>query len=220
VGIKESPPNSNKVVFNTRYYGKEVSGSSYPWCMAFIWCLFQDIGAPELFYDGKKTASCGELMRWSKTKNQFVANGFQPGDVLFFDFTGKKGAPTHTGIVYETYNGGVRSYEGNTAVGNDSNGGEVMKRERALANITGVFRPAYKEDDIVTYDDFKKFMEQYNAENAAKPESAWSVQEGFISKAKSKVGINGKNITDGTAPQSYTTREQLFAVLGRLGLIK
>ena len=56
VGTKEEPPNSNNVCFNTRYYGREVSGSNYPWCMAFLWSLFDEAGLSKEF--GKKTASC------------------------------------------------------------------------------------------------------------------------------------------------------------------
>lgn len=40
VGTKEVPAGSNKVKYNTWYYGKEVSGSSYPWCMAFVSWVF------------------------------------------------------------------------------------------------------------------------------------------------------------------------------------
>ena len=40
VGVKESPKNSNRVKYNTWFYGKEVKGSAYPWCMAFVeWCF-------------------------------------------------------------------------------------------------------------------------------------------------------------------------------------
>lgn len=37
VSVKESPADSNKVKYNTAFYGREVSGSSYPWCMVFVW---------------------------------------------------------------------------------------------------------------------------------------------------------------------------------------
>ena len=36
VGVLESPAGSNKVKYNTAFYGREVSGNAYPWCMAFI----------------------------------------------------------------------------------------------------------------------------------------------------------------------------------------
>ena len=71
IGTKESPSGSNKVKYNTEYYGKVVSGSAYPWCCAFIWWLFNKCGASSLFYGGKKTASCTTLMNYYKSKGQF-----------------------------------------------------------------------------------------------------------------------------------------------------
>ena len=44
LGTKESPANSNRVKYNAWYYGREVSGAAYPWCMVFVqWC-FDQIG--------------------------------------------------------------------------------------------------------------------------------------------------------------------------------
>jgi murein L,D-transpeptidase YcbB/YkuD len=40
IGTKEVPAGSNKVKYNTWFYGKEVSGSAYPWCMAFVSWVF------------------------------------------------------------------------------------------------------------------------------------------------------------------------------------
>lgn len=40
IGITEYPSGSNKVKFNTWYYGKVVSGSSYPWCAVFVCWVF------------------------------------------------------------------------------------------------------------------------------------------------------------------------------------
>lgn len=65
LGVRESPANSNNVKYNTAYYGREVHDTAtetYAWCMVFIWWLFQRAKAPELFYGGGKTASCGALM--------------------------------------------------------------------------------------------------------------------------------------------------------------
>ena len=47
---------NNNVIFNTDYYGKEVSGSAYPWCAAFVWDIFRMCKAEKLFCDGAKTA--------------------------------------------------------------------------------------------------------------------------------------------------------------------
>lgn len=43
VGITEYPPNSNNVKYNTWYYGKPVSGASYPWCATFISYIFDNM---------------------------------------------------------------------------------------------------------------------------------------------------------------------------------
>jgi len=48
VGVKESPRNSNKVKYNTWFYGRVVQGDKYPWCCTFVcWC-FAHVEAPEL----------------------------------------------------------------------------------------------------------------------------------------------------------------------------
>ena len=41
--------------------------------------------------------------------------------------------PDHVGIVIRRTAGALDTVEGNTAVGNDSDGGEVMRRRRSLA---------------------------------------------------------------------------------------
>lgn len=197
IGIKEQPPNSNNVIFNTRYYGKEVNGAYYAWCMAFQWCLFQDIDASELFYDNKKTASCGELMRWSKTKGLFVDKDYKPGDVLFFDFTGKKGAPSHTGIAESVGVTTIETIEGNTAVGNDSNGGEVMSRTRDIKYITGAYRPPYQEDDTMTGAEIFKALNEYTATLTVPDWAREEFNEAIAAK-----------ITDGSNPLGYIPRYQ------------
>ena len=44
LGTRESPAGSNRVKYNTAYYGREVSGAAYPWCCVFIWWLFREAG--------------------------------------------------------------------------------------------------------------------------------------------------------------------------------
>ena len=51
------------------------------------------------------------------------------------------GVPDHIGIVEKSLGGGqFQTVEGNTAVGNDSNGGEVMRRVRYLSQVDGFGR--------------------------------------------------------------------------------
>ena len=81
VGVKENPPDSNNVIFNTDYYGRHVYGGAYPWCCAFVWDIFRRAGASELFYGGQKTAYCPEVVNWGRKMNLIVpyASG-RPGD--------------------------------------------------------------------------------------------------------------------------------------------
>ena len=128
-GTKENPKGSNKVKYNTAYYGREVSGSAYPWCCAFIWWLFDKCDASELFYGGKKTASCTTLMNFYKKKGQ-TSTTPKVGSLVFFNW-GSGTKAKHIGIVKKVNaDGSFYTIEGNTAIGNDSNGGEVMERKR------------------------------------------------------------------------------------------
>ncbi len=147
IGKKESPANSNNVVFNTDYYGKEVKGASYPWCCAFVWDIFRMCNASDLFYDGKKTAYCQTVYEWAKKEKLIVAkaNG-KKGDLIIFDWQGD-GHADHIGFIQsKNADGSYNTIEGNTAIGNDSNGGEVMKRKRAQSTILAIVRPKYKAE--------------------------------------------------------------------------
>lgn len=145
LGTKEIPANSNNVVFNTDYYGKAVSGSAYPWCCSYIWDIFRLAGASLLFYDGKKTAYCPTVESWGKTNKLTVDKSKgQYGDIVLFDFSGK-GISGHIGFIVEkNTDGSYKTIEGNTAVGNDDNGGSVMYRTRYQSSIRCIIRPKYE----------------------------------------------------------------------------
>lgn len=40
LGMKEYPPNSNNVKYNSWFYGRQVQGANYPWCAVFISYIF------------------------------------------------------------------------------------------------------------------------------------------------------------------------------------
>ena len=192
LGGKESPPNSNNVIFNTHYYGKEVSGSSVPWCMAFVWDIFRLAGLSHLFYGGDKTASCDTLHTYAKVHGQLVKpNELRRGDVVFYKFGTAKKVTDHTGLITNSSAAGITAIEGNTSVNSDNNGGEVMLRTRPYTNIVGGYRPKYEEDEVFTYEKFKEYAAKYEAEKAAKPKSdapsvwaekatGWATEEGLF----------------------------------------
>lgn len=138
VGTKESPMNSNNVKYNTWFYGRDVNdgdkpGSFYPWCGVFISWVYYMAGFPLGTIDYLRGfASCpfalSHITKWGKFIDWKDA---QPGDIVFMDWQGD-GKYDHV-TLFLSHNevaSMFNSIEGNTSLGNDSNGGEVMKRQR------------------------------------------------------------------------------------------
>ena len=141
VGITEKP--NNNVIYNTEYYGHEVSGSEYSWCCVFVWSVFSHVNASELFYDGKKTALCQTLADWFRQKGCWHTTSPQPGDIIFFKFGTNNRYTDHVGIVtHINTDGSIETIEGNTSSTDQKNGGMVMRRTRRK-NIIGYGRPKY-----------------------------------------------------------------------------
>ncbi|MBP1737518.1 MAG: hypothetical protein H6Q60_1399 [Oscillospiraceae bacterium] len=183
IGITESPADSNTVKYNTEYYGKEVSGSAYPWCMVFQWWLFYMCGLSSLFYGGSKTASCSALLSWAKKKRYNVTWDYQPGDLILFNFSG--GTSTqHVGICESVTDTTITTIDGNTGTSNEANGGAVMRRTRNLSYVVAAFRPQYTEDttttttttedDDMTDEVFAEKMDTYLTNLKAEEPSDWS----------------------------------------------
>ena len=208
LGYKEHPAGSNRTK-----YGKWFGLDGQPWCMMFAQWVFARAGAADLL--PVRTASCGALMRAGKAAGRWVTGNYQPGDVVIYDFPG--GAATdHCGIVVTALTTGVRAIEGNTAVGDDSNGGAVMERTRPLSQVVGAVRPDYdvdKEVDIVdiveqlTDAQLIRLAERLQAALATRPISAALAAE--VEQAKAM------GITDGRGPNKFCTRAQAAAMIVR-----
>lgn len=195
LGICENPPSSNNVRYNTWYYGREVMGSAYPWCMVFVqWCFDQaGVKLPA------RTASCGTLMNAAKSFGIWVTEGFQPGDVAIYDFSGKRRTTEHCGIVEAVLPGyGVQAIEGNTSEsGSQSNGGMVCRKERPWKYIVGAIRPEFEQEDSMTG---KEIYESLNEYLGRQPVPAWARAE--LEEAVSL------GITDGKNPMQLIPRYQ------------
>lgn len=218
LGVTEWPQNSNKVLYNTWYYGRQVSGSAYPWCMAFVqWCFNQN-GTPLPY----KTASCSALLNWYK-KNQLkqvILTYPQKGDVVIYNFS-------HTGIVESDNGATITAIEGNTTSnnsGSQSNGGGVFRRTRNKSTVTAYIRPiiATMEEKPMTgkeilaaLTDEQAYELLMKAQNHAGKlsEPAWSKEEGAWKKAEEAGVIAGK-------PEGLLKRDEFIAVMDRNGLIK
>lgn len=147
--ITEYPPESNIVKYNTWYYGREVRGSAYPWCVVFLaWC-FNEAGALNTAFP--KMAGCSSVETWYRNRGQSPLRfeDVQPGDILVF-------SRGHIGIAAGYPSGGaVATIEGNTSytsTGSQANGGAVARRIRAGSEFRSIWRPYY--DGVSTYHGF------------------------------------------------------------------
>ena len=162
---------NNKVKYNKWYYGKEVNGPDYPWCMAFVqWC-YDQAGLQLLV----KTAGCGTLLDkylaedpskvvYLRYEGHSNKNGTpKPGDLIIFSF---KKVHDHVGIVEKVNGDTYTTIEGNTTdgSGSDWNGGVVARKTRYKKDVCAFLR-------VVNWDLFKQ-----QVANAAS--GAGSVAEG------------------------------------------
>ena len=209
LGVRESPPHSNNVLFNTVYYGRPVSGSAFPWCAVFVWYVFREAGLSHLYFGGERTAHCNTLLTFARRHGLFHASGFLPGDLALFDWSGRRSNAQHIGIITEVRPTSVVTIEGNTAVGNDSDGGEVMERVRNLPLIIGVYRPEYyEEDEEVDFNELRR--ELVNLGGTGGEHSDWA--SGAVSRLTELGVFNG----DGDGNFGWgklVTREALAQVL-------
>lgn len=141
IGVTEYPSGSNKVKYNTWFYGREVSGTSYPWCCAFVCWVFDKAGCGKLL---RKTGGCTTMMNWFKARGELVnVREAKAGDLVFYQFD-KDAYADHIGIVEQVNKNGVVAIEGNTSLTSNDNGGAVMRRSRKWSCIMAVARPAYQ----------------------------------------------------------------------------
>ncbi len=136
VGTKESPANSNKTK-----YGKWYGFDGFAWCAMFVSWVYDQAGHPLGHIDDDKGyRDCRSAYRhWQATGE--ITNNPEKGDIILFDWT-NDGRCDHTGIFNEWLDAGktkFSSYEGNTAVGNDSDGGQVMFRKDRKAGSVRAF---------------------------------------------------------------------------------
>ena len=139
VGVTESPPGSNRTMFG-RWFGVD----GVPWCAIFMSYCFS-VGAGVTLCRGwhgagvnpRGVAYVPTLEAWLRATGRRVPAGSPPapGDLAVYDWDG--GLSDHVGIVIAVRSGGaLETVEGNTAIGNDTNGGEVMRRHRRVALVS------------------------------------------------------------------------------------
>jgi hypothetical protein len=141
LGYRESPPGSNRTIFG-RWFGLD----GVPWCAIFVSYCYE-VGAGVVLGGGRSFthgfASVPALEAWLRASEQWFEGrrpeaAPRPGDLAVFDWDG--GAPDHVGLVERVEGLELVTIEGNTAVGNDSDGGSVMRRHRPWKEVAGYGR--------------------------------------------------------------------------------
>lgn len=131
---------TNNVKYNTEYYGGQVSGSEFDWCVVFIWWLFQKANAANLFCGGKKTAYVPYVYNYATQHNLSQKTG-KIGDLAIISFSG--GSADHIGIVESVSGNTYTTIEGNTS---GSKGQGVYRKTRKASEILAFYRPAYEKE--------------------------------------------------------------------------
>ena len=213
IGTVEKPKNSNNVKYNTWYYKQEVydgkNGGKYPWCMAFVQWVFNEAGFPLPY----KTASCSALLNWYKTNApELVHSEPQRGDIVIY-----KG---HTGIFEKIGPDPKYMYviEGNTAVGNDDNGGAVMERYRKVSTALAFITPFKEEEDkdVIDIDELIQTMTDKQAYALLVKAQSYAATLEAPNWAKEELQLAVNNgITDGRNPMTLIPRYQAALMANR-----
>lgn len=132
VGNVEVPRNSNQTL-----YGKWFGLDGLAWCGIFVsWCYWKaGKQLPQIGFS-RGFAGCQTAVEYFR-KNGMITKEPVEGDIVFFDWNGD-GRYDHTGIFdkwIDTKRRFFETVEGNTSLTNQSNGGQVMERNRINQNV-------------------------------------------------------------------------------------
>lgn len=202
LGKSEFPKGSNLTEYGERY-----GLNGVPWCVIFLWDVFQRAGERMAFYNGGKTASCKTLLRCYKEEGKTAQiKDIQIGDILILNFSGKmyngELDTEHCALVVEKgkLSGTWYTVEGNTSPGlegSQDNGGCVAKKLRSVKNVVAVCRPQYKPEEPQPVDDISGHW--------AKASIEWAKEKGLI-----------KGYPDGSfKPNQAITRAEACVMLER-----
>ena len=158
VGVKESPPNSNKTKYGVAFGWNGVS-----WCAIYSWwkgyIASKKVSSDNPIYKSASAANIQDLTvkckggiyiltqkeARKKKAREAMARRVMPSDLVSFDFGKYDCVRYHTGTADHIDGDDIYCNEGNTSrSGSQSNGGEVLTKKRHYNDICCVVRPVYK----------------------------------------------------------------------------
>jgi len=136
LGTHESPADSNIVKYSEWY------GITGPWCAMFTsWCYVT--AGSKRFARGTRYAYCPYVLADARGHRNGLSVAHPPerGDLVLFDWD-RDGVPDHIGLFggWLSADSVFTTVEGNTSAGNQSNGGEVQRRERGVGDTVAFIR--------------------------------------------------------------------------------
>lgn len=143
IGVCENPRGSNNVIYNTEYYGRAINDPNYAWCATFVWWLFRHCNAPELYYNGGKTAYVPALDDWAR-KNGLTVTEPQPGDLIIFDWDKPQGGGDHVAVCLSSTPTTISTIDGNCE-------DAVRQVTRSRSGILRIIRPAWTAAPTTEY---------------------------------------------------------------------
>jgi hypothetical protein len=131
----------NRVKYNRSYYGSDVSGEEFKWCVVFLWWCMQKCRVPMSVFP--KTARVFTVRDWYQARDRYIdaSKTPLPGDLVVFSYS-------HIGMVIKVTDSQIVTIEGNQA-----DAVRKLTHSRTESTIDGYCRPAYH---LVEVDDMTK----------------------------------------------------------------
>lgn len=148
IGYVERPVNRTK-------YGRQYGQDGIFWCMAFVWCCFENSDNKGLLI---KTASTRELYHAARRRERRMTwlgpNATPiPGDLVEMRMGSQPRPVNHIGILERRLpDGRLVCIEGNTGgrgPGGERNGGMVARKIRDRRHVVNYVRPNFSGPDVV-----------------------------------------------------------------------
>ena len=150
VGLKESPPGSNRGPEIAEFFaadsydpnGPAPGDDGYPWCAAFVDRVVQlAMAGREWTFQRPTTPGAWDLERWSLAQDNSTwtlrppGRGIQRGDIVIFKFS-------HVGIATSgpDKDGWITTVEGNTNKAGEREGTMVLAKRRHITQIRSRIR--------------------------------------------------------------------------------
>lgn len=155
IGYHEGKNKQNK-------FGAWYGMNGVAWCMEFVQWVYHQCGADLPF----KTPSCGGLLNWyRRNQPECVVKEPVPGCIVIFDWPKTKYDTDHTGLFVRFDGSKITTIDGNTANGNDSNGGWVQQRTRQLSYANPVYiiprqlKQEEEDEDVKRYNTMREISD-------------------------------------------------------------